>query len=283
MVKHYKPFFPQTFNVYVEPFFGAGAMLLEAVKINPKAKFVIGDINSSTINVYKSIQANPTEFLAKMDELSASYLPRSVEDRKTFYYNLRDEHAYEHSKYSSTEEAAVLYFLMKTGFNGIWQINKNTNNRFGTPCGLLNQKDAVYDRANVLSWHDILANTVIVEGDYKLTLQEGVGEGNRAWVFMDPPYRGGHTTYGTKFDDEDQTAVLEEARQLRLNTNANVWVTNRDTGDGFFDKYVGEFDINRFPVTYTAGRRKKTETGFEAKKAVELLIRTPCADVSDAR
>jgi hypothetical protein len=31
--------------------------------------------------------------------------------------------------------------------------------------------------------------------------------------------------------------------------------------------------VDKFPVTYTAGRRKKTDEGFEAKPATELLIR----------
>jgi hypothetical protein len=31
--------------------------------------------------------------------------------------------------------------------------------------------------------------------------------------------------------------------------------------------------MNKFPVTYTAGRRKQTEEGFEAKQATEVLIR----------
>jgi dTDP-D-glucose 4,6-dehydratase len=31
--------------------------------------------------------------------------------------------------------------------------------------------------------------------------------------------------------------------------------------------------IDKFPVTYTAGRRKKTDEGFEAKPATEVLIR----------
>lgn len=269
MVKHYKPFLPKTFDMYVEPFFGAGAMLLEAIKINPKAKLVIGDINEGIINIYKSIQCAPEEFLAKMDSLSASYLSLNKEDRKLFYYKLRDQHAYDYMQYSSIEESAVLYFLMKTGFNGIWQINKNTNNRFGTPCGLLNQKASVYDRANVLGWHKILQNATILEGDYKSTLQEVE---TNAWVFMDPPYRGGFTTYGTEFDDAEQTLVMETAKALQQKHKANVWVTNRDVGDGFFDVYSSDFDIHRFPVTYTAGRRKKTDTGFKAKKAVELLL-----------
>lgn len=270
MVKHYKPFLPNTFDTYVEPFFGAGAMLLEAVKINPKAKFVIGDINSGIINIYKSIQSQPKQFIGKMDDLSKLYLPLSKEDRKTFYYDLRNEHAFDYQKYSSTtEEAAVLYFLMKTGFNGIWQINKNTNNRFGTPCGLLNQKGFVYDSANIAEWHRVLKNTVVVDGDYKTTLQHATKD---SWVFMDPPYRGGHTTYGTDFNDTDQKLVMEAAKAVHRTHNANVWVTNRDVGDGFYDAYAAEFDIHKFPVTYTAGRRKKTETGFEAKKAVELLL-----------
>lgn len=270
MVKHYKPFLPKTFDTYIEPFFGAGAMLLEAIKINPKAKLVIGDINSSIINIYKSIQTQPKQFIEKMDELSSAYLPLSKEDRKAFYYNLRNEHAFEYQKYNSTaEEAAVLYFLMKTGFNGIWQINKNTNNRFGTPCGLLNQKDSVYDPLNVASWHRILKEATIINGDYKQTLQYVT---KNTWVFMDPPYRGGFTTYGTEFGDTEQMLVMEAAKALHEGHKANVWVTNRDVGDGFFDLYKSEFDIHRFPVTYTAGRRKKTDTGFEAKKAVELLL-----------
>ena len=34
----------------------------------------------------------------------------------------------------------------------------------------------------------------------------------------------------------------------------------------------GKNKIIRFDITYTAGRRKKTEDGFEAKKAVEILM-----------
>lgn len=270
MVKFYKALLPKKFDTYVEPFFGGGAMLLEAIKINPNTKLVIGDVNEGIINIYKNIQCSLEEFLAKMDELSAAYLPLSKEKRKDFYYELREQHAFHYSLYSSAEEAAVLYFLMKTGFNGIWQINKNTNNRFGTPCGLLNQKDSVYDRANVIAWNKILQNATILEGDFRSTLQE-VNSAN-TWVFMDPPYRGGHTTYGTDFGDNEQKAVMDVAAMLHDKYKTTVWVTNRDIGDHFFDVYTPTFKLHKFPVTYTAGRRKKTENGFEAKKAVELLL-----------
>jgi len=32
--------------------------------------------------------------------------------------------------------------------------------------------------------------------------------------------------------------------------------------------------MHKFPVTYTAGRRKKVDDGFEAKKATEILLVT---------
>ena len=50
-------------------------------------------------------------------------------------------------------ESATLYFLMPTGFNGIFQTNTK-NGRYGTPCGLLNQKKQVFDREVVKWWLD---------------------------------------------------------------------------------------------------------------------------------
>ena len=40
-------------------------------------------------------------------------LAREKAARKEFYYNLRTEHAFDYEKWSQTEEAATLYFLMK--------------------------------------------------------------------------------------------------------------------------------------------------------------------------
>ena len=269
MVKHYKNLLPMNFDTYIEPFFGGGAMLLTALQINPQVKLVINDVNEGVINIYRGIQCNLPEFLDMMDNLSSQYLPKNITERKEFYYKLREEHAFDYQQYSRVQEAAILYFLMKTGFNGIWQINKNTNNRFGTPCGLLTQKTSVYDRQNVLEWHRILQDATILHGDYVAALSHITPN---SWLFMDPPYRGGFTKYGTTFDDGKQREVIHAA----ANSPGEAWVTNRDLGDRFFEDYIEEvgypLDIHKFNVTYTAGRRKKTAGGYEAKKAVELLI-----------
>jgi hypothetical protein len=88
------------------------------------------------------------------------------------------------------------------------------------------------------------------------------------FIFLDPPYRGSFTSYGQEFSDDDQNKLLD---YVRSNKNSDIFLCNRDIEDGFYDN-TG-LVINKFPVTYTAGRRKKTEDGFEAKPATELLIR----------
>ena len=270
MLKKYQPYLPESFDKYCEPFVGGGAMFVWAYEKNPEASFMLNDLNEGLIQIYRSIREDVANFTARMDMLSEQYLPLSKEERKIWYYNLRNEHAYDYHKWTPTEEAASLYFLMKTGFNGIWQINKNTNDRFGTPCGLLNQKGSVYDKQNVMEWHEALQRCELMSGQFEDTIEK-IDHRSNCYVFLDPPYRGSFTQYGVDFDDalqERVIAYLEVAKAL----GSYVLLSNRDVGDGFFEKRRGDNKLIKFDVTYTAGRRKKTEDGFEAKKAKEILM-----------
>lgn len=299
MLEKYQPHLPENFSSYIEPFFGGGAMFIWAHQKNPNASFVINDINEHIVGIYEAVKTDCDKFLEKMDELQSVYLPLAGPEqiktnkelqkkhkmkekgrldwskvyseepsRRHFYFSLRDEYAFDYSKWNKTEEAAVLYFLMKTGFNGVWQLNTNTNGRFGTPCGLLNQKDAVYDKENVLLWKKALQNTTICCGDFKNTLSY-VNEDT--YVFLDPPYRGSFADYGTKSDDQFQEEVIDFLNDCKKN-GAYGLLSNRHIGDNFFIDRLKDNKIEYFDVTYTAGRRKKTESGFEAKKAVEILM-----------
>ena len=96
---------------------------------------------------------------------------------------------------------------MKTGFNGIYQLNKNTNGRYGTPAGLLNQKDKVYDRGVLNWWHNALQNVTIKSGDWK----DAVENDPNGFFFFDPPYRDSFADYGNGFGDEALTSLLDFA------------------------------------------------------------------------
>jgi len=295
MIKKYGDHLPESFDRYIEPFFGGGAMFVWAYKKNPDATFVLNDLNASIMAIYTAIKDDVESFIKKMDELSAEYLPLPKQDpdklarkalekklekdwaklyahtpcRRYFYFKLRNEHAFNHKAWSATEEAAILYFLMKTGFNGIWQVNKNTDGRFGTPCGLLTQKKKVYDRSNVMEWHDALQNCTLLAGDFKETLGH---MGKNAYVFMDPPYRGSFTQYGVDFDDNLQKSVVKCLNDF-ASQGAYAIMSNRDIKDGFFEGLAGNNKMVYFDVTYTAGRRKQNEDGtHSAKKAREILM-----------
>ena len=271
LIKKYKAkeVLPVSFGSYVEPFLGAGAMFVWAYEQNPNARFVLNDYNAAIMNIYTVIRDDCDAFMQRVDILSEAYLPLTKEKRKEFYYALRAEHAFDYEKWNTTEEAASLYFLMKTGFNGIWQINKNTNGRFGTPSGLLNQKDKVYDKENVREWNEALQKCVLLTGDFEPTLSHVRHD---SYVFLDPPYRGSFTQYGVDFDDKMQNRVINF---LNDSTSAGAYVimSNRDVGDGFFESRTGNNRLIYFDVTYPAGRRKKNEDGtHSAKKAIEILM-----------
>jgi DNA adenine methylase len=223
---------------------------------------VINDINSDVVNIYKAIKTDLTEFQQRLDSLESQYLPLSKDDRKKFYFDTRHLHAWNYQEWSPTFEAATLYFLMKTGFNGIYQLNKNTNGRYGTPAGLLNQKDKVYDRDVLNWWHNALQNVTIKSGDWK----DAVENDPNGFFFFDPPYRDSFADYGNGFGDEALTSLLDFADAQNL-----VFVANR-ADDDWFDDQSRSMQVHYFDITYTAGRRKKTEKGFAAKKAREILL-----------
>jgi len=269
LIKKYKDHLPLAVNHYVEPFLGGGAMFIWAYNKNPDADFILNDYNDDIMNVYREIKNNHDVFVRHLDALSSNFLILDKHNRKKFYYDLRHKHAYEYDEWTQTKESATLYFLMKTGFNGIWQINKNTNNRFGTPAGLLNQKDRVYDKDNVKKWKKALQRCVLLSGDFGSTI-EHVNE--NSYAFLDPPYRGSFTQYGVDFDDKMQQRVVDY-HNAAVEKGAYVLMSNRDIGDNFFEDRIGSNKIVYFDVTYTAGRRKKNDDGtFSAKKARELLL-----------
>ena len=283
MLKHYLPLMPDDINGYCEPFFGGGAMFIHVMQNYEPKNVVINDINPDIVRIYDCIKNNYDEFIRRLNFLESEYIPKSgpTEDsegklqrrceRWHYFMDVREEHAYDHKKWSKPEEAATLYFLMKVGFNGIFQINKNTNKRYGTPPGLMNQKNVVYDRDVVEWWHQALQNVDILSGNWDKACYL-----DDAFYFFDPPYRDSFADYGNAFSDDELLKLIKFSDNQK-----QVFLANRDEGDGWFEKNKLSLDMTTFPITYTAGRRKKVtkkdmfgeeEEVFEAKPATEVLL-----------
>ncbi len=314
LLKSYTERLPKSFEKYSEPFMGGGAMFIWAYNQNPNAQFYLNDLNEHIMGVYSAIKEDPHKFMEIVDGLCDEYLSlpkgkiykdlekqnkeNNIVDWKVlydkhpskrhYYFMKRNEYQLDYEKWTPMEEAANLYFLMKTGFNGIWQTKnwtrkkdvpekiKKAIGRFNTPCGLLNQGlnektgkfKKIYNKEDVLAWHHALQNCTLTSRDFKDTL-EFVNKDS--YVFLDPPYRGSFTQYGVDFDDRLQESVLEYFNDSKA-MGAHVLFSNRDIGDNFWEERLGNNKMIYIDVTYTAGRRKKTENGYEAKKAREILM-----------
>ncbi len=268
LLSKYAPFFPDLSQVpaYVEPFLGGGAMFAHVAAQQPGVHAVLGELMPELAGLYQAVKVDPEGLLAAVDPYEKEWAARgSKEKRKAYYYQLRRE--YWSMPLDSVETMGLLYFLMKTGFNGIWQTCRESQGRFGTPVGLANQKGRVIDAGLVRQWSQALAHTEVLAQSYEKTL---VPQG--AFVYCDPPYRDSFTSYGSAFDDEAQVQLIQWCRHQAQEKKALVWLANRDAGDGFFETHAADAHCHRIPVTYTAGRRKRTEEGFEAKPATELLL-----------
>lgn len=261
------------YDTFVEPFFGGGAMMIHIYQNCPTVtKFVMNDVNPEIVGIYTAIKTDVHNFIDRMDTLQAAYLPLSKPDRKKFYYDLRKEYTTNWTQWNSTDESASLYFLMKTGFNGIWQTNQSSNGRFATPSGLLNQTVKCYDKDNVLEWNVFLQKVDIHCGDWAACTSSITGT---AFYFMDPPYRDSFTSYSQVFTDQDHINLINFCKTADLQ-NHLVMYCNRDAGDNFYTVNQGQLDISYYNVTYTAGRRKINADGSQtAKQAREILLYSP--------
>ncbi len=266
LIKYYRDVWPVTegFTSYVEPFFGGGAVFCWMTNEHGHLTGTIGDRNVEVMGLLAEIRDHPRPFLDRVSRLVERYLAiPDHPDRKRWYYELRQA-------YWNRPGPATLYVLMRLGFNGIWQTCQGSGGLFGTPAGLLRHRVAeqVFDADLITTWSRALSDVTIHAGSYESLELPG-----RALIYLDPPYRHSFTTYSTGFDDADQEALVAWFIAA-ADAGHRVLLSNRSpVGDTFFEERLGDVaDFHYFDVVYTAGRRKRTDDGFEAKPAREILV-----------
>jgi len=270
LIKSYRGLWPgmADYDNYVEPFFGGGA-IYAWINNDPGAGHIrhhIGDINTELMGVITAIKTDPDRFVRSTQHLARQMLKLKTKDqRKAWYYDQR-------RLYWARPTPSRLYVLMRTGFNGIWQTCADSAGLFGTPAGLLNQTrlDQIVDRDLVRDWSKALQHTEVHAGSYETMALPDQG---RTLFYLDPPYRDSFTTYSTGFSDADQDRLTKWFAGL-VGAGHTVLMSNRCVpGDSFFEDRLGDIaDFHYIDVVYTAGRRKVTAEGFEAKPAQEILI-----------
>ena len=259
---------PRDFDVYVEPFLGGGAMFCALVNRDdlPVGAY-LNDSNPEIMNLYKAIKDDCEALIYILKIIEDRYLKMKYEKRKEHYYLVRNAYAFKELGIGLLD-TATFYFLVKTGFNGIFQTIEGSD-RFASPCGLLNHENSLFDYDLIRAWSMALTHVSLTCLDWKEVVGAWDDE-SEVFYFMDPPYRDSFRHYGV--DSFDHDLLIKRAIE-QSEAGHTVWLCNRWTDDTYYEDRVGPLKIDVFDVTYTAGRRKKNEDGtHSAVAAKEVLI-----------
>ena len=217
-------FYPSTFNRYIEPFFGSGAVFfdLQAQGRLTGHNVLLVDSNADLIGCYETVRDRPDEVGDELDRLAAAHArggeARYYEVRDQLFNPARDRLRADDGRIAYTPElAAMLIYLNRTGFNGLFRLN--ARGAFNVPAGRY-ERPRIADRENLARVAHALAGAQLVRGSFEV-VSELATAGD--FVYFDPPYAplsrtAMFTSYtAVGFDARDQQrlqqVVIELARR----------------------------------------------------------------------
>lgn len=178
--------FPKNKKNYIEMFLGSGVVLLNVLDNKDVLKyknFYVNDINSNIINFYILLRDNIDDLIIKMKKFENKYNSYSMDEKEEYYYKIR----YDFNNMESGDEKALLfYFLMKTGFNGVYRENKN--GKFNVPFG--KKEKVIVNEEYLHKISESIQNVKFYNLEYKDFLKEMKKNKklDDAFVYCDPPY-----------------------------------------------------------------------------------------------
>jgi len=262
---------------YIEPFVGGGAMLFFMLNKYPNIKkVIINDINKKLTDTYKIIKDDPEGLVLMLTNLENEYNRLQADDsRKEFYLKQRER--FNEAKLDLLETTALLIFLNRTCFNGLYR--ENSKGKFNVPFGryvnpTICNADVLYADSKLLNKCEI----EILTGDFSNTANF-VEENNLTFFYFDPPYRPLSATSSfnsfvkENFNDDSQRKLSNFCRDLALKENVLWMLSNSDCSaknpeDTFFEDIYNGFDIQRVFAS-----RAVNANASKRGKLTELLIR----------
>lgn len=235
-------------NTYYEPFVGGGAVFFDLLPKNAE----LSDMNNELIIAYNVIKDN-------VDELIES-LQKHIYD-KEYYLKVRAQKV---EDLSDIEIASRFIFLNRTGFNGLYRVNKN--GQFNVPFGRYSNP-VICDEENLRRVSGALQNVIITRQDYKNVLKTAK-KGD--FIYFDPPYypvsrTASFTAYTAEgFLEKEQTELRDTFVKLHKK-GCFVMLSNSDTPfinelySGLNGITINKISAGRTINSKSSGRGKITE------------------------
>lgn len=221
--------FPTDYEDYHEPFFGGGAVFFA---LEPDDG-TINDTNPRLVNFYRVVRDHPDQLISRLREFEdpdkepdpgQKFADENWKGKEVEQYFYQQRARFNRRAYADTEwpvdetdrieEAALLLYLNRTCYNGLYR--ENSNGGFNVPIGRYADPDWVMaERVRTAS--RALGETDIRNEDFEYIL-DAVSEGDL--VYADPPYQPMSATanfaeYSAEgFGREDQQRLLETVEEL---------------------------------------------------------------------
>ena len=230
---------------YYEPFFGGGALFFELNKNEKINAAYINDIIPHLVLFYETIAKDEwlEDLFSEIESLTTIF---EQGDKKQVYGSAKENSGWvkefnelwigKHpkTKQEKIKSAALFFVLNKTGFNGMFRLNKE--GKFNIPKGdtdKINFDDKVKKNFNEVS--SILKNTSIHCGTYeKILPPENEIDKKTSFIYLDPPYipnsdTSNFTDYssqGFKYKDHVELGkiflkLVEDGNNVILSNNNN--------------------------------------------------------------
>jgi DNA adenine methylase len=194
-IKMFDKYFPENYNIYIEPFIGGGAVYFH---LNP-SKAVISDVHSELIDLYKCISEGKAKDIFE-------FMENSPNDEAT-YYNIRDAMVMN----DALDIAKRFYYQRKTCFRGMLRYNRDK--KFNIPFG--RYKTINYTELLNKDYETLLNRTEIYNEKFEVIFEKFNDETN--FMFLDPPYDSEFTDYGyCSFGKEEQLKLASLFKTTKI-------------------------------------------------------------------
>jgi len=245
---------PLVFNVYHEPFVGSGALFFRLYRERKIRHAVLSDLNPELIDTYLAIRDHVAEVIQILSEFPYD---------KEFYYGVRNKSP---EQLSLPERAARMIYLNKTGYNGLYRVNRQ--GKFNVPFGRY-KSPKILDSENLMAVSQALREVEILCASFE-TVLERAAPGD--WVYFDPPYAPISQTanftsyYANGFGLDKQEQLRNVCVQLTQN-NVSVMLSNSNT------KVIRElYSLPCFIIDEILANRAINCNGAKRGKIPELII-----------
>ena len=199
-------------NTYFEPFVGGGAVFFDLLPKHAE----LSDTNRELVITYNVIKDN-------VDGLIKS-LKKHIYN-KEYYLGVR---AQDINELSDIDVASRFIFLNRTGFNGMYRVNKS--GQFNVPFGRY-KNPLICDENNLRKVSEALQGITITHRDYKDVLELAkIGD----FIYFDPPYyplnpTSSFTAYTAKGFFEKEQIELRDTFVKLHERGCFVMLSNSDT------------------------------------------------------